>query len=56
MNLPMPKATAKMIIALAEPHVDRYLDAGDLDAAMALQSIVSTINLALENDLPIEFK
>ena len=55
MNLPVPKATAKLIIAITEPQVEKYLGAGDINAAMALQSIISTINLALETDSPIKF-
>ena len=56
MNLRVPKATAKLIIALTEPHVNNAMDEGKAEAAMALQSIISTINLALENNLPIEFE
>jgi len=56
MNLPAPKATAKLIIALTEPHVEKALSEGKVDVAMALQSIISTINLALETGAPIEFK
>lgn len=56
MNLPAPKATAKLIIALAEPHVNKAMDEGKVDEAMALQSIITTLNLALETGAPIEFK
>jgi len=56
MNLPVPKATAKLIIAITEPHVEKALVDGDVNASMALQSIISTINLALETNSPIEFK
>jgi glutaminase len=55
MNLPVPKATAKLIIAITEPHVEKYLAAGDVTAAYALQSIISSINLALKTDSPIQF-
>ena len=55
MNLHVPKATAKLIIAITEPHVEKYMDAGDVPAAMALQSIITSINLALETDSPIKF-
>ncbi|WP_157057544.1 hypothetical protein [Loktanella sp. 3ANDIMAR09] len=55
MNIPMPKATAKLIIAITEPHVEKYMDEGDLKAAMALQSIISSINLALETNSSIKF-
>jgi len=56
MSLPAPKATAKLIIAITEPHVEKAMDNGDVNAAMAPQSIISTINLALETGAPIEFK
>ena len=56
MNLTVPKATAKLIIALTEPHVEKAMDTGDVNAAMALQSIISTLNLALETNSPIQFK
>jgi hypothetical protein len=56
MNLPAPKATAKLIIAITEPHVKKAMDEGDVNGAMALQSIISTINLALETGAPIHFK
>ncbi len=56
MNLPVPKATAKLIIAITEPHVDKALSDGDVNAATALQSIISNINMALEMNVPIEFK
>jgi len=55
MNLPVPKATAKLIIALTKPHVEAAINKGDANAAMALQSIISSINLALETDSPIKF-
>lgn len=56
MNLPAHKATAKLIIAIAEPHVEKALKERDTDAAMAFQSIITTMNLALETGAPIEFK
>lgn len=56
MNLPAHKATAKLIIAITEPHVEKAMGNGDVNAAMALQSIISTINLALETNSPIHFK
>ena len=56
MNLPVPKATAKLIIAITEPHVEKAMDEGDVNAAMALQSIISVINLALGTNSPIQFK
>lgn len=56
MNLPAPKATAKLMIAITEPHVEKAMKDGDMNAAMALQSIISTINLALETGAPIEFR
>lgn len=55
MNLPASKAQAKLIIALAEPHVEKAMDEGKLDNAMAFQSIITTLNLALETGAPIEF-
>ena len=55
MNLPATKATAKLIIAITEPHVEKAMEDGDRNAMMALQSIISTINLALETDSPIHF-
>jgi hypothetical protein len=56
MNLPASKATAKLIVALAEPHVDKALNEGNVDQAIAFQSIISIINLALETGAPIQFK
>lgn len=56
MNLPVSIATANLIIALTEPHVERAMSEGRVNEAMALQSIISTINLALETGAPIEFK
>jgi hypothetical protein len=56
MNLPAPKATAKLIIALAEPHVEKAMNEGNVDHAMAFQSIIATLNLALETGAPIEFR
>lgn len=56
MNLPMPKATAELIKALAQPQVDKALDSGDVEAATAFQSIIATVDLALELNAPIEFK
>lgn len=56
MNLPAPKATARLIVAITQPHVEKAMDEGKVNEAMALQSIISTINLALETGAPIEFK
>ena len=56
MNLPVPRATAKLIIAITEPHVEKAMSEGDTNAMMALQSIISTINLALETNSPIQFR
>ncbi len=56
MNVPASKATANLIITLTEPHVEKALKAGKVNEAMALQSIISTINLALETGAPIEFR
>jgi len=56
MNLPAHKPTAKLIIAIAEPHVDKAMNEGDTDAAMAFQGIITLMNLALETGKPIEFK
>ena len=56
MNIPASQAMAKLIIALAEPHVEKAIDEGDTKAVMAFQSVISTINLALETGAPIEFK
>lgn len=54
-NIPAHKATAKLIVALAEPRVEKAMDEGKVDEAMAFQSIVTTINMALETGAPIEF-
>lgn len=56
MNLPAPIATAKLIVALAEPHVAKAMREGNVNEAMAFQSIITTINLALETGAPIEFR
>lgn len=56
MNLTVPKATAKLIIAITEPHVEKALNDGDTNAALALQSIITNINTAMEINLPIHFK
>lgn len=56
MNLPAHKATAKLMIAIAEPHVAKAMKEGEIDTAMAFQSIITTLNLALETGAPIEFK
>lgn len=56
MSLPVPKATAKLIIAITEPHVKKAMADGDINAMTAFQSIITTINLALETDAPIEFR
>lgn len=56
MNLPVPKTTAKLMIALAEPHVEKAMSEGNVDHAMVFQSIITTLNLALETGTPIEFK
>ena len=46
----------RLIIALIEPHVEKALSNGDTNGAMALQSIISTINLALETGAPVQFR
>lgn len=56
MNLPAPKATAKLIVAITEPLVEKALGEGKTQEAMVLQSIVTTMNLALETGAPVEFK
>ena len=56
MNIPVPKATAKLIIAITEPYVEAAMDKGDVNAATAMQSIITSINLALETDSPIKFR
>lgn len=56
MNLPAPKATAKLIIALTESHVEKAMSEGDMRKAMIFQSIISTLNLSLETGAPVEFK
>ena len=56
MNLPMPKASAELIKALAKPHVEKALDSGDVEAAKVFQHIISTLDLALELNAPIEFR
>ncbi|MGC1494661.1 MAG: hypothetical protein WA790_02545 [Sulfitobacter sp.] len=38
MNLPAHKATAKLIIAIADPHVEKAMKDRDTDAAMAFQA------------------
>jgi len=55
MNLTMPKASAELIKALAKPHVQKALDSGDVEAAKLFQHIISTLDLALELNSPIEF-
>ena len=56
MNIKMPKSGAKLIIELAKPHVEKAIKNGDIETAKVFQSIISTVEMALELNTGIEFK